>query len=145
MDFMFCIFCFNGKVGDIFWICFIKSEYVLVMIVIFFVKGLQVEWYEFKGNKCVDIIKVLLNGIYLIEKVMIFEKVKGNIGLVIKGFINVLKDDIYIFVFLLDDGSMLVIDGEQVIDNDGLYGLCEVIGQKVLLKGYYLIEVCYFD
>ena len=76
---------------------------------------------------------------------MIPEKAKGNIGLVIKGFINLPKDDIYTFALLSDDGSTLVIDGEQVIDNDGPHGPREVIGQKALSKGYHPIEVRYFD
>ena len=42
------------------------------------------------------------------------------------------KDDIYTFALLSDDGSTLVIDGEQVIDNDGPHGPREVIGQKAL-------------
>ena len=50
---------------------------------------------------------------------MIPEKAKGNIGLVIKGFINAPKDDIYTFALLSDDGSTLLIDGEEVINNGG--------------------------
>ena len=51
------------------------------------------------------------------------QEVKGNIGLIIKGYINAPQDDIYTFALLSDDGSTLVIDGEQVIDNDGPHGL----------------------
>lgn len=41
--------------------------------------------------------------------------------------------------------STLVIDGEQVIDNDGPHGPREVVGQKALAKGYHPIEIRYFD
>lgn len=144
-DFTFRTFRPNGKAGDISRTRFIKSEYAPATTVTPSTKGLQAEWYEFKGNKCADITKAPLNGTYPIEKVMIPEKAKGNIGLVIKGFINVPKDDIYTFALLSDDGSTLVIDGEQVIDNDGPHGPREVIGQKALSKGYHPIEVRYFD
>ena len=144
-DFTFRTFRPNGKAGDISRTRFIKSEYAPATTVTPSAKGLQAEWYEFKGNKCADITKAPLNGTYPIEKVMIPEKAKGNIGLVIKGFINVPKDDIYTFALLSDDGSTLVIDGEQVIDNDGPHGPREVIGQKALSKGYHPIEVRYFD
>lgn len=66
---------------------------------------------------------------------MIPEKAKGNIGLVIKGFINVPKDDIYTFALLSDDGSTLVIDGEQVIDNDGPHGRVKLSARKHYRKG----------
>lgn len=144
-DFTFRTFRPNGKAGDISRTRFIKSEYAPATTVTPSTKGLQAEWYEFKGNKCADITKAPLNGTYPIEKVMIPEKAKGNIGLIIKGFINVPKDDIYTFALLSDDGSTLVIDGEQVIDNDGPHGPREVIGQKALSKGYHPIEVRYFD
>lgn len=60
-------------------------------------------------------------------------------------YINAPQDDIYTFALLSDDGSTLVIDGEQVIDNDGPHGPREVVGQKALAKGYHPIEIRYFD
>ena len=78
-------------------------------------------------------------------EVSIPAEAKGNIGLVIKGFINVPEDGIYTFALPSDDGSTLVIAGDPVIDNDGPHGPREVIGQKALAKGYHPIEVRYFD
>lgn len=144
-DFTFRTFRPNGKAGDIAHTRFIKSEYAPATTATPSGKGLKAEWYEFKGSKCADIPKVPLNGTYAIEKIMIPEKAKGNIGLVIKGFINAPKDDIYTFALLSDDGSTLRIDGEEVINNDGPHGPREVIGQKALAKGYHPIEVRYFD
>ena len=46
-------------------------------------------------------------------------EVKGNIGLVITGFIYVPTDGAYGFVLTSDDGSLLSIDGQVVVDNDG--------------------------
>lgn len=144
-DFTFRTFRPNGKAGDIARTRFIKSEYAPATTTTPSNKGLEAEWYEFKGSKCDDIPKAPLNGTYVIEKIMIPEKAKGNIGLVIKGFINAPKDDIYTFALLSDDGSTLLIDGEEVINNDGPHGPREVIGQKALAKGYHPIEVRYFD
>ena len=144
-DFTFRTFRSNGKAGDIARTRFIKSEYAPATTTTPSNKGLEAEWYEFKGNKCDDIPKAPLNGTYVIEKIMIPEKAKGNIGLVIKGFINAPKDDIYTFALLSDDGSTLLIDGGEVINNDGPHGPREVIGQKALAKGYHPIEVRYFD
>lgn len=107
--------------------------------------GLKATWHEYKGNKCSEIEKAPVNGTYPIEDVMIPKKVKGNIGLIIKGYINAPKDDIYTFTILSDDGSILKINGEMVVDNDGPHAPKELSGQKALAKGYHPIEVRYFD
>ena len=58
---------------------------------------------------------------------MIPKKVKGNIGLIIKGYFNAPQDDIYTFALLSDDGSTLTIDSEQIVDNDGPHGPKEIV------------------
>lgn len=144
-DFTFRTFRPNGKPGDITTTRFIKSEYAPAVTAAPSNPGLKATWHEFKGNKCAEIEKSPVNGSYSIEDVMIPKKVKGNIGLIIKGYINAPQDDIYTFALLSDDGSTLVIDGEQIIDNDGPHGPREVVGQKALAKGYHPIEIRYFD
>ena len=44
-----------------------------------------------------------------------------------------------------DDGSMLYVDGNLVVDNDGGHGPQERSGSVVLSKGTHVIEVLYFD
>lgn len=144
-DFTFCTFRPSGKRGDMVNTRYIKSEYAPSVTTAPSNPGLKAVWHEFTGNKCADIEQAKVNGTYSIEDVMIPKKVKGNIGLIIKGYFNAPQDDIYTFALLSDDGSTLIIDGEQVIDNDGPHGPREVIGQKALSKGYHPMEVRYFD
>lgn len=144
-DFTFRTFRPNGKPGDITKTKYIKSSYSPAVTVAPSNPGLKATWHEFRGNKCADIEKAPKNGTYSIEDVMIPKKVKGNIGLIIKGYINAPQDDIYTFALTSDDGSTLVIDGEQVVDNDGPHSVREITGQKPLSKGYHPIEVRYFD
>jgi len=81
-----------------------------------------------------------------VEDVKIPRGVRGNIiGLTYKGYINIPEDGIYSFFLSSDDGSMLYIDSQLVIDNDGLHAPGEVTGQAALKKGYHPIEVQYFD
>lgn len=44
-----------------------------------------------------------------------------------------------------DDGSRLLIDGRQVIDNDGIHGAVAVEGEAQLDEGVHSIEVQYFQ
>ena len=124
---------------------FIKSEYTPSVTAAPSNPGLKATWHEFKGNKCSEIEKAPVNGTYPVEDVMIPKKVKGNIGLIIKGYFNAPQDDIYTFALLSDDGSTLTIDSEQIVDNDGPHGPKEIVGQKALAKGYHPMELRYFD
>ena len=73
------------------------------------------------------------------------KRVRGNIGLIVRGYLNAPADDIYSFALLSDDGSTLAIDGEMVVDNDGPHAPKEMTGQKALKKGYHPLELRYFD
>lgn len=144
-EFTFRTFRNSGKSCDIFTTKFIKGEYSPALLEKPAVKGLEAVWHEFRGNKCADIDKARKNGVYKVSDISIPEGVKGNIGLVIKGHVNIPEDGIYTFALTSDDGSTLVIDGDMVIDNDGPHGPREVVGQKALARGYHPLEVRYFD
>lgn len=51
----------------------------------------------------------------------------------------------YRFRLTSDDGSKLFIDGQQVIDNDGVHGASDVEGTAQLDEGVHSIEVQYFQ
>jgi outer membrane protein OmpA-like peptidoglycan-associated protein len=51
----------------------------------------------------------------------------------------------YRFRLSSDDGSRLLIDGQQVIDNDGIHGGAAVEGSAELSEGVHAIEVQYFQ
>ena len=144
-EFTFRTFRANGKKGDIVKTRFIKGEFSPAVKVAPSDPGLKAVWHGYRGNNCADITKGKKNGTYDIEDIMIPAKVKGNIGLVITGFINVPKDDVYTFVLLSDDGSVLRIDNDTVIDNDGPHAPKEIVSEKALKAGYHPIEVRYFD
>ena len=51
-----------------------------------------------------------------------FKGLEKNFALIGDGYLNIPEDDIYTFRLISDDGSQLLIDGKQIIDNDGLHG-----------------------
>ena len=61
------------------------------------------------------------------------------------GYIKIDKDGIYSFFTDSDDGSMLYIDDEEVVNNDGDHGNVEKNGKAALKKGFHKIKVLYFD
>jgi hypothetical protein len=55
------------------------------------------------------------------------------------------KPGYYDFLLLSDDGALLYIDQEMVIDNDGIHGAREATGSVLLKKGVHTIRVSYFQ
>lgn len=135
----------NGTASDVALTKYIKSPYLESVEVENISNGLIAKWYYYGGDKCADIETAPFKGEYIINSVSIPEEAKGNIGLVINGYINIPKDGIYTFALLSDDGSIMSIGDDLTIDNDGPHAPKEVIGQKALKAGLHPIEIKYFD
>ena len=136
----------TGKRSDIVKTHFEKTEYSPATTAAPSNPGLKATWHDFKGKTCSEIAAAPVKKTYSVEDVTIPKGVKSFIiGLTYKGYINIPEDGIYSFYLSSDDGSMLYIDGKQVIDNDGLHAPGEVTGQAALKQGYHPIEVQYFD
>ena len=136
----------TGKRSDIVKTHFEKTEYSPATTAAPSNPGLKATWYDFKGKTCAEIAAAPVKKTYRVEDVTIPKGVKSFIiGLTYKGYINIPEDGIYSFYLSSDDGSMLYINGKQVIDNDGLHAPGEVTGQAALKQGYHPIEVQYFD
>ena len=67
------------------------------------------------------------------------------IGLRLSGTVSVPEDGVFVFGLTSDDGARLWIDGELVIDNDGLHGPTLKTGAVALAKGAHTIRVDYFN
>lgn len=66
-------------------------------------------------------------------------------GVIYSGFIRIPADNVYTFFSSSDDGSILYIDGERIIENDGIHGIVEKMGQIGLKKGYHNFTLLFFD
>ena len=61
------------------------------------------------------------------------------------GYISISEDHVYKFAVRSDDGSRLWIDGQLVVNNDGLHSPNEVIGVAPLSQGWHHIRVDWFN
>ncbi|MDN5213654.1 PQQ-binding-like beta-propeller repeat protein [Fulvivirgaceae bacterium BMA12] len=68
-----------------------------------------------------------------------------NYGFSFSGLIKIEQDGIYEFSTVSDDGSVLIIDHELVVDNDGVHTRNEKAGKIALAAGWHTIEVKYFQ
>jgi len=69
----------------------------------------------------------------------------SNFGYIYNGFITVTELGTYEFSTTSDDGSVLLLDGIQVVDNDGLHGTVTVTENVFLEPGVHSIEARFFE
>ena len=72
-------------------------------------------------------------------------KTRDAFALMFTGHIVIEKPGKYNFFIASDDGSRFYIDGELLIDNDGLHGMVEKKGTAQLNAGLHPIVATYFD
>lgn len=70
---------------------------------------------------------------------------KENVAHRYTGQIRIDRTGMYAFALTSDDGSALAINGETVVDNDGLHGSKTVSGVAALEKGWHTITVDWFN
>lgn len=72
-------------------------------------------------------------------------RAKDHFAICFTGSISVPETDVYRFFLESFDGSMLLIDGKEIIENDGVHYEIFKEGYAALEKGNHDIEVRYFD
>ena len=70
---------------------------------------------------------------------------EDRFGLIYEGYIRIDETAGYSFYISSDDGSILSIDGKEIINNDGNHGAEEKEGKCLLEKGYHKVKLRYFD
>lgn len=74
-----------------------------------------------------------------------FGELTENYSILMRGYFLATETKEYEFGLTSDDGSILKIGDQQVIDNDGLHGADLKTGKIALEKGYHPIEINYFQ
>lgn len=69
----------------------------------------------------------------------------NNVGAVFTGYVNVTVPGLYTFETESDDGSMLYVGDQLVVDNNGLHGMQIRSGNVGLLPGLHRVRVEFFE
>ena len=72
-------------------------------------------------------------------------KAGTSFGVVYNGFIRIDEDGVYGFSTQSDDGSVILIDDQVVVDNDGKHALFDKGGSVPLQKGFHKFTLKYFN
>ncbi|NDV59539.1 family 20 glycosylhydrolase [Bacteroides sp. 519] len=145
-DFTIRLFRPDGSAADIIKTSYRKEEYIIGEEQGNKIPGLKCEWHEAVVNKSAEIETIPVKAEFVVNEVVIPEGVTNHKqAMKYIGYLKIDKEDIYTFSLGSDDGSMLYINNEVVVDNDGPHGPRTLRGQKALGKGYHPIVVYYFD
>ena len=70
---------------------------------------------------------------------------EDHFGLLFNGYIHIPADGVYTFYTSSDDGSRLYLNGDLLVDNDGIHGMVLKYGQAALEKGEHSLKIIYFE
>ncbi|NJO90336.1 MAG: hypothetical protein HC831_16365 [Chloroflexia bacterium] len=109
-------------------------------------QGLQYKYYEVKYRSLPDFTKEKIIKSGTVSNFDLSNRlVDDYFAFRFTGYIDVPAKGIYTFYLASDDGSMLSIENELVVDHNGLHGPTEKRGQIALLPGKHPIVVDYFE
>lgn len=106
--------------------------------------GTSYKYYEGFCQKVADIehTKLCATGV-LPEPTIADAQQEDHFGYIFSGLIQVPEDGVYVFMTRSDDGSMLYIDNEPVVNNDGSHAAIPATGLVALQKGFHSYKLYY--
>ena len=108
--------------------------------------GLSYKAYEGAWDVLPDFSKLKPIGKGVAETISLkVEPPKETFGLDFNGYFLAPADGVYLFHCLSNDGSKMFLDGDEVINNDGLHKMMRRSSAVMLKKGYHRIRVEYFQ
>ena len=107
--------------------------------------GVKYRYYEGPFQQVADITGTPVASGHLAEPSIDSAKQEDHFGFIFDGYILLPETGIYTFATITDDGSVLYIDDNLVVDNDGGHSAVQSIGMMALQKGYHKLTIKYFE
>ena len=79
------------------------------------------------------------------EPTLVHAPQEDHYGYIFSGLIEVPVDGVYGFMTMSDDGSILEIDGQLIVNNDGSHAAVPATGTMALKKGFHSYRLSYFE
>ena len=136
----------SGNRGDIYTLHYRKEDYRKATVVKDARPGLKLDYYQ-GSFKSAARIKETADSSIRVSNAVIPEGM-GNgraFGARIRGYINVPATGIYSFYLTVDDGGILYIDDQEVVNNDGWHAPFQKSGQVALEKGWHPVTLAFVE
>ncbi len=109
--------------------------------------GLSYSYYEgsWDALPVFSSLKPVTNGVAGTWDLKAFKHRDENWGVVFDGYLNAPHEGYYRFYVTSDDGSRLLIDGTEILDNDGSHSAREKSGYALLDSGCHRVQLLFFQ
>ncbi|HVO75165.1 MAG TPA: alpha-L-arabinofuranosidase C-terminal domain-containing protein, partial [Ignavibacteriaceae bacterium] len=108
-------------------------------------QGIKTTLYEGEWDLLPDFDKLNPVSSSVTEQINLPKDRLQNYGVKYEGYIKIPKDNLYTFFINNDDGAVLFINDEPIINNDGLHAPEEMSNSIILKAGYHKIKVVFFQ
>jgi hypothetical protein len=109
-------------------------------------QGINYKYYEESFGRLPDFSGLTPKSSGSVDKFVLPDVVRdANFALKYKGYIKIPEDGLYTFYTTSDDGTVILIDGKLVVNNDGQHAMQEESGNIMLNTGYHKIELLFFQ
>ena len=109
-------------------------------------QGINYKYYEESFKKLPSFNNLTSKSSGSVDDFVLPEIVRDeNFALKYYGYVKIPKDGLYTFYTTSDDGTVILIDGKLVVNNDGQHAMEEQSGNVMLNTGYHKIELLFFQ
>jgi predicted alpha-1,2-mannosidase len=124
-----------------------KAQFIPSVNRVFTKNGMDYVYYEGTFARTSEIVK---KGIFkkkgqCNEPTTKVADIADHYGIIFSGYIFAPADGVYTFLTSSDDGSKLIINNIEVVDNDGSHGDISASGRIALKKGFHPYQLLYFE
>lgn len=137
------LFSTGGARGEIYDLEFAPTQLKKAVASTGLNSGLKCDFFD-KYYKSTKGIKGNPDESFVVQNI-VAPKETNRFGLQFTGFIDVPETGIYSFYFTCDDGGVLYIDDEVIIDNDGQHSAIRKSGQAALEKGLHPFRIDFIE
>jgi len=108
--------------------------------------GMIYQYYEGEFNRTHEIQNSTWFNTGTVSKFSIINSPrKTNFAFIFNGYIKIPKDGLYTFYLKSNDGSVMYMNGQKLVDNDGAHGIYEKMTSTSLKEGMHEMKVAYFQ
>ena len=124
----------------------VKASHYPALNLVRSVNGVNYRYYEgtFTSTHMIEKFPVVSTGV-LPEPSLDFVHAEDHYGIIFDGYIQIPEKGVWEFATCTDDGSVLLIDGVKVVENDGGHSAITAIGRIVLEAGLHSFRLLYFE
>ncbi|MEO5893479.1 MAG: family 20 glycosylhydrolase [Ferruginibacter sp.] len=135
-----------GKHGDVYNLNFKQQQMMEPTVIASLKPGLQATYYKAQFSKTTLMETAKIDSSFFVSTINIPATITApSFGIRYKGYIDVPTDGIYSFFLTADDGAVLTIGEQLVVDNDGNHSAQERSGQVALRKGAHPFELNFIE